>query len=519
MLNALRILCVNDVHSHVDEYDEHGLDCITDSNDCYAGIPRLVTMIKRFRTTNSLLLNAGDEFSGTPFFNIYKWTFTALYMKYVKYDAFVLGNHEFDLGIDELKDFASVLDKNKIPVLSSNIVGLNDDTHRYIRPYIIMERYEEDGRLVRIGVIGSTTPDTKYQSNSGQLEFLDPFETTAHYVNEIRESVDLVVLLSHNGLEVDCELAEIAGLDIIVGGHSHSLLSNLEQPDDADGPYPIRIDVNGPTYVVQSWKWGKYLGVLDVSFDENMKIASINGDTHLVSKDTKKDFRTQKLFTQMNQKLKKINSLVVGEVDREFDLKACKHGACDLGTLICDAFVWYYHQKYAAISGLPVISIINERGIRTDIRKGVVTKGDVINVLPFKNTVGYAIVNGKQLYDMVSHAITGFKGENRVPSVLQYSSNLLVHAKLLDCVHEDREHGELISISVLVDGTYRKINYNEDEKFVLLSSSYVFEGKDFIMDPIKHLPPKNKGELLHDALMEYLGTNPTHNYPKTLEWV
>ena len=247
----LTILHINDTHSHIDpqragDYKGRG------------GVIEQAAFIDSVRTAvgkrNVLLLHAGDYGQGTSYFTELGGNIEIDVMNAFRFDATCLGNHEFDNGVDEL---ARRLANLKADVVCSNYDFSSSVLDRYVKSYTIVRKAGK-----KIGIIGLLTDIRSVVDKDIALEF--KYSEPAPVVNELaaflknEKSCDLVICLTHIGYEEDVELAsQIRNVDIIVGGHSHTLLDDKKEVSDLDG---------NPVVIVHNWKWGLNLGQLSVRF-------------------------------------------------------------------------------------------------------------------------------------------------------------------------------------------------------------------------------------------------------------
>lgn len=247
----LTILHLNDTHSHIDpqrsgEYKGRGgvieQAAYIDSVRCADG--------KR----NVLLLHAGDFGQGTSYFTELGGNIEIDVMNALRFDVVCLGNHEFDNGISEL---SRRLGNLKAEVVCSNYDFTGTELEGLVEPYTIVRRAGK-----KIGVIGLLTDIMKVVDRgiADELTYQEP----AGVVNELagflkeKKGCDMVICLSHLGYSEDKELAAaVRNVDIIVGGHSHTLLHNKQVVKDLDGSDVV---------IVQNWKWGLNVGHLKVDF-------------------------------------------------------------------------------------------------------------------------------------------------------------------------------------------------------------------------------------------------------------
>ena len=247
----LTILHVNDTHSHIDP-ERSGKNagrggCIEQS--------AIVDSVRRADgKRNVLLLHAGDNGQGTSYFTELNGNIEIDILNSMGFDVVCLGNHEFDNGVDEL---ARRLANLKAEVVCSNYDFSSSVLGRYVKPYTIVRKAGK-----KIGIIGLLTDIRSVVDKDIALEF--KYSEPAPVVNELaaflknEKSCDLVICLTHIGYEEDVELAsQIRNVDIIVGGHSHTLLDDKKEVSDLDG---------NPVVIVHNWKWGLNLGQLSVRF-------------------------------------------------------------------------------------------------------------------------------------------------------------------------------------------------------------------------------------------------------------
>lgn len=250
----LTILHMNDTHSHIDP----------ERSGKYIGMGGVIEQaayIDSVRNAegcgNVMLLHAGDFSQGTSYFTELHGDIEIDVMNAMDYDAICLGNHEFDNGMEELARRLSSLD---VPVVCANYDFTGTPLETLVRPYVTMKKA---GR--KIGVIGLLT-DVSEVVDSGiaaQLKYQNPADVTNRYASYLKEEedCDLVICLTHLGYEneayTDRELsAIIRNVDVIVGGHSHTLLKDLKKFKDLDGKDVV---------VVTDWKWGLRIGKLTVT--------------------------------------------------------------------------------------------------------------------------------------------------------------------------------------------------------------------------------------------------------------
>ena len=263
---------INDVHAHLDEFSSSGTDCTRPERGCYGGYARVKTVIEEQRPNyeDSLWLNAGDEFQGTLFYSFYGGEKIAETLNQLEFDAMTLGNHEFDGGDAQLGEFLVNL---TFPIISANVHSQDENVNKTVKPYTI---FEEHG----LALIGVTAEETGSLSNADVTTvFSNTVEAVQGAIDEIKATTNItrIAALTHIGYDKDQELAKATtGLQLIIGGHSHTLLGDME---DAEGKYPTIVENQDgdEVFIVTAYRWGEYVGYIDVTYDPQGKILAYNG--------------------------------------------------------------------------------------------------------------------------------------------------------------------------------------------------------------------------------------------------
>ena len=228
-----------------------------------AGCVRRATMVKQLREQNPdiLLFDSGDFSQGSTFYTMYKGDVEVGLMNIMGYDAATIGNHEFDFGLDNLARLAR---QAKFPIVCSNCDFTGTPCQDVIKKYCVVVR---DG--VRIGVFG-LTPKIEGQvmkENIAGVKYIDPIQATKEMVSVLRdkERCDIVVCLSHLGWKLAPEyiddqvlISSTTGIDIVLGGHSHTYMKEMEWVDNAEGK-SIPVDQNG--------KHGAFVGKITLKLE------------------------------------------------------------------------------------------------------------------------------------------------------------------------------------------------------------------------------------------------------------
>ncbi|KZV99639.1 Metallo-dependent phosphatase [Exidia glandulosa HHB12029] len=418
-LYNVTILHTNDVHAHLDEWRAgRGTDC-TEGSECIAGYARIKDKINEIRkeVPDAIVLDDGDEFQGTLFFAYYGGEKISYAVNEVGYDALTLGNHEFDKGLDELTHFLGNL---TFPVVCANLktnhTGMN--ALKNWKPYTIIERHN-------VGIVGLLTPDTKGTSSGAGpgTDISDPAEALTAAVAELEaKGVNRIIALTHIGYDKDIELAQkTRGIDLIVGGHSHTLIGDME---GAAGKYPtIAKNLDGEeVFIVTAYRWGEYLGKISLAFDESGKAVKYEGEPIRLSNTTAQDSKLDGEVAEWRKPFDELAKKVVGKSDVVLDQSTCQKQECTLGDVITDAMYEYRVAAGGKVDG----AIINAGGIRATISQGDVTQGDVLNAFPFLNAVTDLTFTGAELWDVFEGIASASSNvsKHEVTSFVQVSSTL-----------------------------------------------------------------------------------------------
>ncbi|MBN1680589.1 MAG: 5'-nucleotidase C-terminal domain-containing protein [Anaerolineae bacterium] len=476
---ALTIMHTNDTHA---QHEPNG----------DGGVARQATVVKQIRAEveNSLLLDAGDRFTGTLFHQQYHGQDNVQIMNLLGYDAMTLGNHEFDNGDDVLAAFIDGLD---FPVVATNIdFRASAELNGKVAPYAVLEVGGE-----QIGVIGLTTPETDILASPGDdLVFSsDLAGVTQNVVNELTGmDVNKIILLSHIGFNYDVALAgEVTGVDIIIGGHSHTLLSNAYT--GAEGEYPVVMEGAdaAPILVVQAGEKNEFLGRLDVEFDAAGVLVDWGGDVISLSRYITPDTDIDDLLVELAAPIEVLKQTPVGEsaVFLVGDRSVCRVEECNLGNLITDAII--------AHTGVD-IAIQNGGGIRADIDEGEVTLGEVLTVLPFGNLVSTFSLSGADVWDALENGVSQVEdGAGRFPQVggLRFTWD------------GSQEPGSrIVSVDVLNAETGEYEPLDLEAVYYVATNDYMRTGGDgYSVFAENAMNPYDFGTPLDEVLADYIAAN------------
>jgi 5'-nucleotidase len=405
---------------------------------------------------NLLKLHAGDAFSGTLYFTLFKGQADAAMMNTVCFDAMAVGNHEFDEGDQRLKEFITALQTGscKTPVLSANVIPQigtplaptkSDD---FIKPYTI-----KDFGGQKVGIVGLTIKD-KTQGSSSPLpttKFEDEAVAAQKAIDALKaQGVQRIVLLTHFTYSGDKNLAaKLTDVDVIVGGDSHTLLGDFKAYGiEASGAYPTMAkNKDGDNVcIVQAWEYTKAMGELTVNFNAKQSVDSCSGKEHLLLGETfKRKGADGKVYTLSGAELDEVKAVIAKDAqlwslkpnasaeavlktysDKVDALKkevvgtaaellcleripgqgASKTPGCtaatnahggDISNLVAYAF--------RDMSITSQIAIQNAGGVRIDVPAGDVTIGTAYTLLPFANTLTELDMTGTEIKAVLEEAL------------------------------------------------------------------------------------------------------------------
>ncbi len=497
---TLVIMHTNDVHAHIEQFNKYGGFCdeeAANEGKCFGGVARRMTKIQEIRAEypDALLLDAGDEFQGTLFFTQYKGEATAEFMETLGYQAMSVGNHEFDAGPSTLAKFIQTV---PFPVLGANVDASADpDLKDLIQPYTVLTVGD-----TQVGIIGVVTPLTGILSSAGpNVVFSDPVAAVQQAVADLEsQGISIIIVLSHLGYMADQSLAsQVDGVDIIVGGHTHTFLSNTS--DKAKGPYPTVVQApNGnPVLIVQDGAYGKFLGFLKVTFSPDGVAQSWDGEPILLDASVEQDPEVLARVEALAEPLNELRQKVIGEtaVDLNGEREVCRFAECTMGNLVTDAILWATQAQGVQIA------LQNGGGIRASIPAGPVTVGQVLEVLPFGNTIATFEIKGSDLLAALENGVSRADNPEN-----EGTGRFLQVAGLRYTWDPSKPVGERI-VSVEVrneDGSWSPLD--PDAVYKVAANNFIRNGGDeYSVFAEKAMNAYDFGPLLADVVMDYIAQN------------
>lgn len=413
LVKKLDVITTNDFHGMM----EGGYE---------SGAAKVAAYIEYYRSMNeegTILLDAGDSFQGSPMSNLLFGEPVVKFFNEMGYTATVVGNHEFDWGIDKIQETMTA-NAATYPLLTANVYK-DGVLASFATPYIITD---VDG--VKVGIIGLTTPDaetTAHKDFVGEFTFEDPIAITNAMVAEVEaKGADVVIALGHiparqdyDTKEITGELADLAneveGIDAAIGGHSHSRVSGKVN--------------NIP--VVMGYKHGRMLGHITLYFD-TVTDEVVMSEVELIEVrkgelDVEVNATIEAFVAEYTAELEPVFGEVIGtfttELVRDYDITS-------------PAGNWFADVMKAQ-SGVD-FAFTNAGGIRSDIDAGEVTVQEIFEIMPFDNKTVTSTMTGQDIVDLLEQAATLSKGMLQISGfTFTYDSSKEEYARVIDVTMAD----------------------------------------------------------------------------------
>jgi 5'-nucleotidase len=376
----ITVLHTNDIHGH---FLPEAAEWI-DGRPAIGGWARIDAEIDHLRATRPrqsvLLLDGGDQLTGTPLSDLVvdgsKGGAMHAFFEAAGYDAWAVGNHEFDKGLDNLSVYTERYD---IVTLSSNLRA-PDGVSPLLPNQDFSHVFERSG--VKVGVIGATTDSLAGLMNRAdfaRLTLLDVEDAVRAEVKRLDPVTDVIMVLSHIGLKDDERLARaVPGIDLIVGGHSHT---------------PMRAASRvGDTWIVQAGSYGRSLGIVDLVVTDD-HVATMRYELRNLTPETSPGAASPEIVALVDEYQAQLD-VAFGEVlgDAPDLMGRSYNHESPLGRWITDAL-----RETAGTD----VGIYNNGGLRSDIAPGKVTRGTLFNCFPFGNELQTFEITGADLQDIV----------------------------------------------------------------------------------------------------------------------
>lgn len=463
-IKELTILHWNDFHARNVPYQVSKKKDGQTTTYYIGGTGSMLGYLNKFRDDKSIVLNGGDDYQGTPISSITKGLSQIELLKLYNLDAFVVGNHEFDYGDAELE---AGLKQTNFDVLSANLY-IKSENRTFGKSYTIKER-----NGVKVGIIGLSPESLStltLPKNVASITVLNTDSVVTANIKVLKsEKCNLIVLLSHNGADMDSVFAtKYHDVDVIVGAHSHT---PIYKPRVVDG-----------ILIVQAGSYGKFLGKLDLKVDvEKDTIVSYFGKLHETILDSAIFDKTagekvDAMISAIDPEMK----VVIGKLEVDWKKNNC-------GQWNVDALRTMFKTD---------ISFLNAGSIRKDMLKGNITVGDIWEINPFGNYIMTFNVKGSTLKKMMANNIRMSAKNEELSSydmIIQSGMKITVNSSLLS------DPSDSFIKSIEVNG--KPLDMNKD--YSIVTNSYTTEqAKKYFGDFGEEIKATDTNVIDRDALLD-----------------
>ncbi len=480
-IREILILHTNDFESAIDPIPAFWMQ----GSPLLGGAAHLKTMVDRIREREEragvtvFLFDSGDMFTGM-LSRVTKGEVLIEMMITMGYDAMGMGNHEFDYGS---ANFLQQSYRAPFPILSANTFYKGTEVG-FMRPHVILER--EGFRIGVIGIIGQDAMSVVVPTLVSDLEFRDPAPYARRSIQELEDSVDLIVVLGHQGktgpmqsdqeahpelardFQIDIDLTtQVEGIDVFLGGHAHI------------GIEPPYINPYTGTIISQTYGHGTRLGSLRLRVDtETGTVVSHEGKLlKPFSAGYPPDEAMQRKMRAFKERHRKETGLVLGHIQERLIRKY--NAESSMGNFVCDVI-----QSFSGAE----VAMTNAGGLRADLPKGEVTNGNVYDALPFLNSVVVVEMTASQIREVLEQSLSLERGMMQVAGIVaRYDLSRPIGRRLVEL----ELAGEPVS---------------EDRKYRVATNTFVAEGGDLYktFEGLKWV--ENTGKSLAQVVMESIRT-------------
>ena len=384
-VHSLVIYHTNDVHGYMFEARDSSGKLVN------IGYDRLKAVVDADPSPHKLLLDAGDVLHGQSFATSKKGELAALLLSLAGFDALATGNHDFDYGQERLLE---LVDKYRLNFLSTNVV--NESGSYFLPPYIVRSWSD-----LKVGIFGLATPETRTSTNPRNIEGLiieDPIEVSRKMVAQLKsDGADLIIAVMHMGSEAYCEPSsltiakETPGLDIIIDGHSHSVLT--QHVGRCDGSVAL-VASTGASF--------KNLGKVMIDRKPGggfiisaQSLPASSPEIEAVTPDPAMQSAMKALKTEFDKEMGVV--VMKAPFDMDGSRESVRSGSSNMGRIICAALVETTGADAA---------IMNGGSVRDSIPAGDVTKGELLSVLPYGNYAYTINISGHDLLEALNHGLS-----------------------------------------------------------------------------------------------------------------
>jgi 5'-nucleotidase/UDP-sugar diphosphatase len=457
---TITILHTNDIHAAFLPHEAGWVR--SDPKPLVGGFMELSYLIDSVRNAkkNTLVLDGGDLMTGNPIAETeYKGAMGgALFemMNMMGYEAWTIGNHDLDISQKNLKQLTEIA---QFATVSANLVDSSGKFPFNNKEYIIINK-----NGIKVGIVGIMSKSLFELTNTNNLrgiKVLPPEETLQKVIDKIDSETDLIIALTHQGVDEDSVLAtQIHDLDVIIGAHSHTRLKTPKL-------------VNG-VIIAQTGANSENLGEIELNV-ENDKVVSSNGKLHTLWQ--RPEYPQNKLsnfIKEWKDKIEKDYNTVIGKT--ESDLKRSRNGESAIGHFIADAI-----RSETSVD----IAITNSSGIRKDILTGDIKKIDLFEVAPFRNYLCTFPIKGSEIKTLVERYVRGIT-----------SGRTSIDISGVECSWK-KENGSAVVKSIKINGS----DLDDAKEYLCGTIDYVVNQAERYLE-FTPINVKISEMLLYDALVK-----------------
>lgn len=420
--NSVILVFFNDTHGKILPFKDS-------SSKLIGGISKRATLLNEIRKTNkyTFVFDAGDLLTGSIYSSAFYGELDILLMNEIGYNALGIGNHELDFGLNNLIKLKNLA---KFPFLSVNLKHTNGE---FIGLPLITTNIQD----LKVAILGITISDISvYNPEFVKEVIIEPeiYSITNFIIeNKIRETNDLVILVSHTYLSTNYIIANSGLFDIIITGHDHSLLStNIKN-----------------CLVSQAWQWGAYAGIIKIDIDfVNKNIIQKTNYFIQINENFTNNLKIDSIIAEYDKEISNKFNKILAKSELFLDASQIRTQYSPLGNLIADMVAKYSQTE---------IAIINAGSIRSSIQKGNISIKDIYEIYPFDNNIVTLKLKGKTLKKIMEK---GLKNRGK-GAFLYYSSPV-----------------EIIITKNKTNYLYGGVNIFDEMLYSVSVSDFLFNGGD-----------------------------------------
>ncbi|KPJ15628.1 Protein 5NUC [Papilio machaon] len=420
------------MHARFEQTSQLSGACTTSDREagkCYGGFPRVAHVVKEARKAAAsgegppvLYLNAGDTYTGTAWFTIYKWKVAAEFLNALQPDAVSLGGNDFEKDSAQL---SPLLKSISTPILATNII-LNTEEKERLQKSVVF-----NVKGYKVGIVGFVTPELSTLDNAGAVEYIDEVIALQEEVNKLKEqNVSIVIALGHANIDKVTEIAaEVDGIDLIINGYKNVYGSNgntKNLQDEVENVITVTQQSGKKVPIVQSFAYNKNLGKVLAKFNSNGELSDYQAEQMPLDFSVPQDTNALAIMKTYMADIDLLSQEVIGSTAVVLDGDTCKAEECNFGNLITDSMMYYYSIRHQGDRWTDApIAMIHSSAITTSIapqnRPAAVTKRALLSAIQSEGNLVAVTMTGTVLKQVLEHSVADYRSINPSGRFLQYS--------------------------------------------------------------------------------------------------